>query len=443
MISAQVSQKVPAIRQRYVTPNRYTLPVQVRVNPKLALAMGSVSFILLIIFILTHIGTYNVALAYSSVQTNVQISSGVKAQTGKAANQTRTTTANTTNASKTLVRIDQTSPSQYSNTAEYNTWWPSTCSAASMTEVIDAYGHNYKLTDILKIESGIGAITPNDGLLYPEGIDSTAAQFGFTTQTLKNPTLDQMLSFANSGKPVIINFPPPAVGGHWEGGHFLIALGSTTLNGIEYVHLADSSRLDMEYMAVGSPTQAKTFLYYWQGFAKILSPKTTSTTAATNTAYSVIGKPTLTANFINNVLASYNSPAAGKGQALYNLGVKYGIDPAFALAFFMHESGFGTAGEATKTLSLGNLRCIPNFACVDQDRGGYAAFSSWEAGFQAWYTLIKTGYVEGNVSSKCPCTTIGQIIPVYAPANDNNDVQAYINSLTHAITIWHTGKTTV
>ncbi len=53
--------------------------------------------------------------------------------------------------------------------------------------------------------------------------------------------------------------------------------------------------------------------------------------------YAVLGKPTITADFINQVLASYNSPAAGKGQALYGLGVKYGIDPAFALAFFMHE----------------------------------------------------------------------------------------------------------
>ncbi|HLX40890.1 MAG TPA: hypothetical protein VKR42_10165, partial [Ktedonobacteraceae bacterium] len=50
--------------------------------------------------------------------------------------------------------------------------------------------------------------------------------------------------------------------------------------------------------------------------------------------YSVIGKPTITADFINRVLSAYNSPAAGKGQSLYDLGVKYGIDPAFALAFF-------------------------------------------------------------------------------------------------------------
>ena len=150
--------------------------------------------------------------------------------------------------------------------------------------------------------------------------------------------------------------------------------------------------------------------------------------------YAVLGKPTVSADFINRVLATYHSPAAGKGQALYDLGVRYGIDPAFALAFFLHESGFGTAGEATKTLSLGNLRCIPNFACVDQNRGGYAAFSSWEDGFQAWYELIRNYYV-----AQRGLTTVDNIIPIYAPTADHNDEAAYIASLKHALDTWHAG----
>src|SRR6266568_724818 len=105
--------------------------------------------------------------------------------------------------------------------------------------------------------------------------------------------------------------------------------------------------------------------------------------------YSVLGKPTLTVAFINAVLASYHSPAAGKGRALYNYGVQYGIDPAFALAFFLHESTMGTAGEARTTLSLGNLRCIPARPCIDQDRGGYTQMNSWEDGFLQWYKLIR------------------------------------------------------
>ncbi len=147
--------------------------------------------------------------------------------------------------------------------------------------------------------------------------------------------------------------------------------------------------------------------------------------------YSVLGKPSLIVDFMNQVLASYNSPARGKAQALYNYGVKYNIDPAFALAFFLHESTFGTAGEARESLSLGNLRCIPNVRCQD----GYAWFSSWEQGFEAWYKLIRNLYV-----AKWGLFTIDQIIPVYAPSSDNNDVAAYISSLKHSLDTWHAGN---
>lgn len=147
--------------------------------------------------------------------------------------------------------------------------------------------------------------------------------------------------------------------------------------------------------------------------------------------YAVLGKPTVSADFINHVLSAYHSPAAGKGQALYDLGVKYGIDPAFALAFFMHESTFGTKGEATGSLSLGNIRCIPNFRCRDN----FAWFDTWEDGFQEWYKLMRNLYV-----AQWGLTTVDQIIPTYAPAADHNDESAYINSLKHSLDTWHAGQ---
>lgn len=150
--------------------------------------------------------------------------------------------------------------------------------------------------------------------------------------------------------------------------------------------------------------------------------------------YSVLGKPTISADFINRVLASYHSPTAGMGQDLYNLGVKYGIDPVYALAFFMHESLFGTTGEARVTLSLGNERCIPDRPCIDQDRGGYAKMNSWQDGFEQWYKLIRNLYVAqwGRV-------TVDQIIPKYAPNSDGNNEAAYIASLKHAVDTWRAG----
>ena len=163
---------------------------------------------------------------------------------------------------------------------------------------------------------------------------------------------------------------------------------------------------------------------------------------STHSPYIVTGKPTISARFINRVLAASGSPASGKGQALYALGVKYGIDPVYALAFFFHESRFGTTGEATATLSLGNERCIPDRACIDQDRGGYAQMNSWEDGFEHWYRLILYGYVQGHVTIPLvghTCQTIDQIIPVYAPSSDHNDVVSYIAAIESAVATWRAG----
>jgi hypothetical protein len=150
--------------------------------------------------------------------------------------------------------------------------------------------------------------------------------------------------------------------------------------------------------------------------------------------YPVLGKPTISASFINQVLTSYHSPTAGMGQSLYDLGLKYGIDPVYAMAFFMHESLFGTTGEARVTLSLGNERCIPDRPCIDQNRGGYARMNSWQDGFEQWYKLIRNLYVAqwGRV-------TVDQIIPKYAPNSDGNNEAAYIASLKHCVDTWRAG----
>jgi hypothetical protein len=159
--------------------------------------------------------------------------------------------------------------------------------------------------------------------------------------------------------------------------------------------------------------------------------------------YSVTGKPTISASFINRVLAAYHSPARGRGQALSSLGVKYGIDPVYALAFFLHESRFGTTGEARVTLSLGNERCITDRPCIDRQLGGYAQMESWEDGFEHWYMLILYGYVQGQVTIPLvghTCKTIDQIVPVYAPSSDHNNVEAYIQAIKSAVDTWRAGR---
>jgi hypothetical protein len=144
--------------------------------------------------------------------------------------------------------------------------------------------------------------------------------------------------------------------------------------------------------------------------------------------WSVLGRPTVSAKFIDRVLVTYHSPAAGTGQALYDDGVKYGIDPVFALAFFMHESSFGTAGIARVTHSLGNIRCTPGYPRCYQ---GFRLYNTWQDGYVDWYRLIRDLYV-----NQWGLTTVDQIIPVYAPSSDGNDVTGYIDAVKHAVTTW-------
>jgi hypothetical protein len=169
------------------------------------------------------------------------------------------------------------------------------------------------------------------------------------------------------------------------------------------------------------------------GMAKLAAAMTPSIGPVPQTAlvypgqHSIQGAPTISAAKIDSILCSAGSPACGSGQEIYHLGVIYNINPAYALAFFQHESSFGLAGAARYTHSLGNLRCIPNYPCPD----GYASFPTWSEGFQAWYVLI-----DSNVYVRSGHTSIETIIPVYAPSGDNNDVNAYINSVVGAVESW-------
>jgi len=146
---------------------------------------------------------------------------------------------------------------------------------------------------------------------------------------------------------------------------------------------------------------------------------------------SVVGQPTLSAAFVNQVLAQAHSPAQGTGQVLYALSKQYGIDDAYALAFFQHESLFGTTGVARVTRSLGNIRCTPGYRCLY----GFRAYSSWQAGYQDWYALIKNLYID-----QWHRRTVSAIIPVYAPESDGNDVPAYITAVEQAVTMWRRGE---
>ncbi len=162
------------------------------------------------------------------------------------------------NASRNLVRLSQLDPNQYASNQEFTDWAYSACSTASLTEVLDAYGRHFRITDVLKVEAGIGEITPRLGLLDEAGIQKTAAQLGFKTTWGHNLSLDQIISIANQGRPVIVSFPPD----RYDGGHLLVVIGGNSST----VKLADSSLWNRQYLSRSQ------FLQWWEGFYAIVTP---------------------------------------------------------------------------------------------------------------------------------------------------------------------------
>jgi hypothetical protein len=158
-----------------------------------------------------------------------------------------------------LLRLGQLDPKQYRSVREYQTWANSTCSTAAMTEVMNYYGHRYRITDVLAVESNIGAITPPLGLLQEDGIARTVAHFGFQTHAGHSFTLDQIIGFANQGTPVIVGFPPQ----RYPGGHLLVVIGGTHTT----VSVADSSVWNTHAFPHSR------FVSYWAGFAAVVRPQ--------------------------------------------------------------------------------------------------------------------------------------------------------------------------
>lgn len=194
------------------------------------------------------------------------------------------------------------------------------------------------------------------------------------------------------------------------------------------------------YLGVPSPsaiTAGVTSLFH-----RVESPPPSHASAAAvvdSASSTVTGAATISAVFIDHVLWAYGSPAAGTGQALYDLGAQSGIDPVYALAFFLHEDSFGKTGIGAANQSLGNIRCSAGYSC----QYGFRSYATWQDGYRDWYSLILNGYVKGEITNSIvghPCTTVDEIVPVYAPSSDHNDVVAYIAAVKHSVQTWRKGR---
>jgi hypothetical protein len=149
---------------------------------------------------------------------------------------------------------------------------------------------------------------------------------------------------------------------------------------------------------------------------------------------SVLGPPTITAQRIDEILRVHGSPATGTGQYWIDAGLEYGIDPIYALAFFMHESSLGTnpawsgiKPDGSTTHNIGNITCADYPTCY----GRFRDYPDWQTGIHDWFRLIAVEYV-----TNWGVATVEGIIPHYAPANDQNDEPLYIDNVKQFVAQW-------
>jgi hypothetical protein len=141
--------------------------------------------------------------------------------------------------------------------------------------------------------------------------------------------------------------------------------------------------------------------------------------------YNPIGPPTISLATFTHFLQEKNSPAYPEAVAMYENCLKLTCDPAVALAFFNHESSMGTQGAAVANKSFGNIRCTAGSPCnYSGGNGGFKIYANWTEGLIDWAILLREVY-----ANKFKLYSLEQIIPVYAPAADNNSPTNYINTV--------------
>lgn len=137
------------------------------------------------------------------------------------------------------------------------------------------------------------------------------------------------------------------------------------------------------------------------------------------------------------VLNEAQSPAAPLAGELYRICVEEGIDPAVALAFFQHESSYGTKGicaeydlknwgnvRSPELMLFGTMRAIPG-------RGNFAEYPTWQYGLRDFCRRLRGPKYAGS-----GLHTVEAIIPKYAPSSDGNNVQRYIDALVAQVAAW-------
>lgn len=145
---------------------------------------------------------------------------------------------------------------------------------------------------------------------------------------------------------------------------------------------------------------------------------------------SFTGPSRISLESFERVLRSYKSPVTEQAADFYNLINSYNLDPGIALAFFVRESGAGTAvGYCNGVNSLDNK----NWGNVRGDESGacrFQKFATWREGLDFWCRAMYKYFVNRGLDR------LEDVVPVYAPASDGNDPGEYIATVSFLMLKW-------
>ena len=157
----------------------------------------------------------------------------------------------------------------------------------------------------------------------------------------------------------------------------------------------------------------------------------------------IFDKPSMDIGELQDLLKKRNSPLAPFAENIYSEGIKQGIDPAYAMAFFLFESSYGKAGVGSRTKNPGNVGYNSEIADYKpKDAPAYSGFNTWEKGISQWFSLIK------NYASSKGLNTVEEIVPYYKygpkgldgslTAKQKQNVEDYISNIKNFISEYKT-----
>jgi hypothetical protein len=141
----------------------------------------------------------------------------------------------------------------------------------------------------------------------------------------------------------------------------------------------------------------------------------------------IVRSPSISFLEVEQVLSRVGSPMLPYAGDVYAYGVKYHIDPVFALAFWMKESREASDG------SVAAVDHNPGYTegLAGDDRcGRWACWPTWTAGIEGWYRYMRVFFINAR-----GLTRVEDILPIYAPSTENN-TNGYIAFVLQMAATW-------